>query len=79
MVQLYVIMNKKVTKLGLILSLLALFGYSFYIASGNFRDLYHRLFPCKKPILYTMQSYSDKFGISKDEFVKAIKDADSAE
>lgn len=76
MVQLYVNMNRKITKPVLIITCLALLGYSFFNISNNFEELYHRFFPCKKPVLYTMQSYDDRFGISKEEFIKAIKEAE---
>lgn len=38
---------------------------------------YHRYFPCRSPIAYSLGSFDTQFGISKDEFLNILQDAES--
>lgn len=45
-------------------------GYTYRLVSD-------RLYPCASPITYTIGNYDARFGISEDEFKKAIADAEA--
>jgi hypothetical protein len=40
-------------------------------------QVYNHFFPCQKPILYTLGTFDEEFGISKEEFLKTVKEAES--
>ncbi|MFA4975085.1 MAG: matrixin family metalloprotease [Candidatus Paceibacterota bacterium] len=41
-----------------------------------FFDLQNKYFPCSKPITYSLGSFDEKFGISKEEFLKVVNTAE---
>ncbi len=42
-----------------------------------YKDLQKKYLPCKYPIEYSIGDFDNKFGLSKEDFLKAIKDAES--
>ncbi len=38
---------------------------------------YHRYFPCRSPIAYSLGNFDTQFGLSKDEFLNILQDAES--
>lgn len=42
-----------------------------------YKDLQKKYLPCKYPIQYSIGDFDNKFGLSKDDFLSAIKDAES--
>ena len=59
---------------------LAVLGMAAYFFRAQINTAWHQLlanyFPCSQPIEYTINSFDAKFGISKDEFLKAINKAE---
>lgn len=44
---------------------------------GAWAELYARYFPCKQPITYSIGSFDTRFGLSRERFLEAIRDAEA--
>jgi len=59
---------------------LALLGITIFFFKDtllrSWDEIYSRYFPCQKPIAYTLGSFDDGFGISKEEFLQIIQSAE---
>ena len=58
----------------LLVAVLYVFRIPIYV---TYKDLQKKYFPCKYPIGYSIGDFDNKFGLSKEDFLKAIKDAES--
>src|SRR3989344_3020351 len=60
---------------------LVIVGGAAYLYRGpiiaGWTQLYSQYFPCKQPIAYSLGSFDERFGISKDRFLEAIKKAEA--
>ena len=69
-------MNKLIKNL-IFLSVLGVAVYFFRAPLFNvWNQLLATYFPCSQPVGYTLDSFDAKFGISKDEFLKALSKAE---
>ena len=61
---------------------LGLLGGVLYFYRGPLKTLWHeqydRYFPCRSPLTYTLGSFDTRFSLSKEDFLKAIKMAETA-
>ncbi len=69
-------MNKAFNILFLIVVVLAGFFYRENVKAVWIRS-FNYYFPCKQPITYSLGSFDERFGFSKDEFLSAIKEAEN--
>ncbi len=69
-------MSKKIVKIGLILVCLVTILYSSSTLASHWREFYAKFFPCKKPIPYTISYFDNRFDLSREDFVKALKKAE---
>lgn len=69
-------MSKKVVKIGLILICLVTISYSSSTLASHWREFYAKFFPCKKPIPYTISYFDNKFDLSKEDLIQALKEAE---
>ncbi len=60
------------------LVIIAGLGYFFYpqLQNGVFQ-LQQEFFPCRVPISYRINSFDERFGISRENFLSAVKDAEA--
>jgi len=70
-------MSQKIVKTILVLAGICLFGYVFYITfAGEWLRLYDRYFPCQRPVVYSLGSFDTQFGISQEDFLEAVSEAE---
>jgi Matrixin len=71
-------MSSKISKSILTLVSIGVFLYFFNLFFGNdWYQLYTRYFPCQRPIVYRIGSFDSQFKISKEDFVKYTKEAET--
>lgn len=69
-------MRNSIIALAIVTFLIALtYVFSEQVAPYALR-LYTRLVPCSEPVTYHIENFDERFGISPDEFLEAIKEAE---
>ena len=60
--------------------LLGIIGILFYLfrfeVGDSFNIIKNRYFPCSSPIFYSIGIFDEQFGITKEDFIKALKEAE---
>jgi len=68
---------KRILKIVIVAAALGALGYAFWQPlEDSFNEFSSLLAPCQKPIAYTLGSFDNTFGLSKEAFLSALKDAE---
>ncbi|MFH0852274.1 MAG: matrixin family metalloprotease [bacterium] len=72
---------KKFLKIIIGFAIIGVFAYISYIYRSPLQALFTRFegvyLPCERPITYKIESFDTRFGISKDYFLNALRDAEA--
>lgn len=66
--------------IGNIFFLIFLFGFAYFFREPllhTWRQIVQRTFPCQQPIAYSIGVFDERFGISKESFLKNLEKAES--
>ncbi|MFH0791813.1 MAG: matrixin family metalloprotease [bacterium] len=68
---------RKAVVVTLVMSAIVVFGFYYQDTIGDIViRLENQYLPCRQPITYSIGSFDNRFGISKEEFLRAISDAE---
>lgn len=71
-------MIPRILKTTLVLIIIGAIFYSVYaVFGGKWGIIYNEYFSCKKPILYSIGSFDERFGISIEDFKEYLREAES--
>lgn len=74
-------MRRLINHLIEVILMLVLLGGVVYVFREDLRPLFerveHRILPCKSPIAYTIGDFDERFGLTRADFAKTIKEAEA--